>query len=539
MNKFELLEVGQTLNGLSPSPKKKSCSKRTRILFYTIIILVIVILFAVYNALTGIGSVVTKANNTTSFDRSNTLIVVDSKGNPLNNDAKGYTIQSSTEHGIQTFSTTEQTVPHQSAEEVSTLNVNSTLSDSGNTSNPEDCSHSVEGTSCKERTVGLSKVCYFTSWSVYRPGSSGHYTAEDIDFSLCNFILYAFVNLDKTMYTITLADSNADLPDDGGHGFIGKILSLANSTGVQVLASLGGWEESSNPAYSTLFMNDTLQNTFVQNTVAFIKQYGFHGLDFDYIYPQCPQGSCHPGNAEKLGFSNLIVKLRTEFNKHQFYLTASVYSEPDKFYEPKVLNDNLDWLAIMAYDYYTSSDPTIGLVAPLFQYGRESSTSNVKSSIELWLKRGVAANKLLLGVPLYGVSFTLADNAKYTISSPAAGAGLEGKTTLYYNEICGLESEGWTVVSSENGKPIGGTYAYKDNLWVGYDDVVDVHAKGQFILEKQLQGYMVWEMSGDDFTGSCGLGKYPLLSALSKSVGQKTFSRKTCKKKQLVCKVVS
>uniref|UniRef100_A0A8D8YPF0 Probable chitinase 3 n=1 Tax=Cacopsylla melanoneura TaxID=428564 RepID=A0A8D8YPF0_9HEMI len=250
-------------------------------------------------------------------------------------------------------------------------------------------------------------------------------------------------------------------------------------------------------------------------------------------------GSCHPGNAEKLGFSNLIVKLRTEFNKHQFYLTASVYSEPDKFYEPKVLNDNLDWLAIMAYDYYTSSDPTIGLVAPLFQYGRESSTSNVKSSIELWLKRGVAANKLLLGVPLYGVSFTLADNAKYTISSPAAGAGLEGKTTLYYNEICGLESEGWTVVSSENGKPIGGTYAYKDNLWVGYDDVVDVHAKGQFILEKQLQGYMVWEMSGDDFTGSCGLGKYPLLSALSKSVGQKTFSRKTCKKKQLVCKVVS
>ncbi|KAL1465657.1 hypothetical protein WDU94_005209, partial [Cyamophila willieti] len=469
MTRFELLEVGPTLSGLSPSPNKKSywlkyCTGRI-ILLYILIIATIVIIFAVHKTFTGESSYDKSANHATPLARKDTPIVVDNRGKPLNSDVKGYTIENSrntTEHGIELSSTSDQTVPHQGAENV-TQGVNPVPQGARNTSNQADCSQSGEGTSCKESTIGISKVCYFTNYAVYHEGLSGNFQAEDIDFSLCNFILYASAHLDNDTYKVTLSDTWADLPDNGGYGHIGKILSRANSTGAKVLISLGGWDDSAKPAYSTLFTNDTLQNTFVQDMVAFIKKYGFQGLDFDYNYPQCPQGKCHPGDSEKIGFSNLIVKLRTEFDKHQFYLTASVYTAPDtidKYYQAKVLNDNLDWLGMMTYDYHISTEPAVGLVAPLFQYGTESLTSNVKASVEAWLKRGVAANKLVLGVPMYGVSYTLADNTKHTISSPTAKADDGDRPFYYYNEICGFKSQGWTVVTSENGKPVGGTYAY-------------------------------------------------------------------------------
>ncbi|KAL1451061.1 hypothetical protein WDU94_003355 [Cyamophila willieti] len=372
---------------------------------------------------------------------------------------------------------------------------------------------------------GMSKVCYFTDWAVYRQGPSGNYQPGDIDFGLCNYVMYSFVELNGNTYDVKLADPWADLPDGGGHGFIGKVVSLAAASGAKVLVSLGGWTDSANGAYATLMLTDSLQDQFIQNIVAFIKKYGFIGLDIDYEYPQCPQGNCHPGDAEKKGYSKLLGKLRAEFDNHGFLLTAAVNSAAnmiDKYYEAEALNKYLDWIGMMTYDYAISSQPKVGLEAPFFQYGSEPPTWNVQASVEAWLSRGVAANKLVLGVPLYGVTFTLADASKNTIGSPAAGAGSAGRP-LFYNEICGLKSQGWTVVKQENGKPIGGTYAYKGNQWVGYDDVADVQAKAEYIKSKGLQGYMVWEASGDDFHGLCGMGKNPLLSALSQGVGESTL----------------
>uniref|UniRef100_A0A8D8WSD5 Probable chitinase 3 n=1 Tax=Cacopsylla melanoneura TaxID=428564 RepID=A0A8D8WSD5_9HEMI len=378
----------------------------------------------------------------------------------------------------------------------------------------------------------MSKVCYYTDWSVYRQGPSGNFQPNDIDFSVCNYIMYSFVELDGETYNVKLADPWADLPDGGGHGFIEKVIALAASNDAEVIVSLGGWTDSGHAAYGTLMTTDSLQVQFVQHVVAFITKYGFKGLDIDYEYPQCPQGNCRPGDAEKKGFSKLLGKLRSEFNKHGFKLTAAVNSAADnidKYYEAEALNQNLDWIGMMTYDYAISSQPKVGLEAPFFQFGSEPATWNVQASVEAWLSRGVAANKLVLGVPLYGASFTLADASKNTIGSSASGPG-SGGGPMFYNQICDLQNQGWTVVTEENGKPIGGTYAYKDNQWVGYDDVSDVQAKGQYIKSKGLQGYMVWEVSGDDFKGLCGQGKYPLLSALSQSVGESKLLPSVSKK---------
>jgi hypothetical protein len=67
--------------------------------------------------------------------------------------------------------------------------------------------------------------------------------------------------------------------------------------------------------------------------------------------------------------------------------------------------------------------------------------------MKYWLSQGVAARKLLVGIPFYGQSFTL-DNAAITrdqaaVGVRARGAGYPGQFTkqsgmLAYYEICSL-----------------------------------------------------------------------------------------------------
>lgn len=73
----------------------------------------------------------------------------------------------------------------------------------------------------------------------------------------------------------------------------------------------------------------------------------------------------------------------------------------------------------MTYDYHGSWESRTGHVAPL--YGRPDDTHpqyNTNYTIEYLTQRGAAREKLLLGVPFYGQSFTLArDSGKSTKQS--------------------------------------------------------------------------------------------------------------------------
>lgn len=52
-------------------------------------------------------------------------------------------------------------------------------------------------------------VCYLGSWAVYRPGL-GKFSIEDIDPTLCTSLIYAFVGIDNTTYTMKSLDPQYD-----------------------------------------------------------------------------------------------------------------------------------------------------------------------------------------------------------------------------------------------------------------------------------------------------------------------------------------
>ena len=59
-----------------------------------------------------------------------------------------------------------------------------------------------------------------------------------------------------------------------------------------------------------------------------------------------------------------------------------------------------------------------------------------------WVKQGAPKEKLMIGMPTYGRSFTLVDPTKFDIGAPASGGGAPGKYTgeagfmSYYEVIC-------------------------------------------------------------------------------------------------------
>lgn len=98
---------------------------------------------------------------------------------------------------------------------------------------------------------------------------------------------------------------------------------------------------------------------------------------------------------------------------------------------------------------------------------------------------GCSPNQLIVGIPFYGHSYTLADTSAVTPGSPSNGAGngnwngTNAQGILAYYEICVFVSYGgWTRdFNDENKCP----YAYSGDQWVGYDDDVSIKEKMDFI----------------------------------------------------------
>ena len=119
------------------------------------------------------------------------------------------------------------------------------------------------------------------------------------------------------------------------------------------------------------------------------------------------------------------------------------------------------------------------------------------------MKLGAPAEKLVLGIPTYGRSFTLQDRTQHEPPMVATGGGQQGSITreggyLGYQEIClNIKENGWEMVEDPQGP-----YAYKGNQWVGYDTITSVKVKADYILNKNLGGAMFWDVATDDFNVS-------------------------------------
>ncbi|XP_063590647.1 probable chitinase 10 isoform X1 [Penaeus indicus] len=365
-------------------------------------------------------------------------------------------------------------------------------------------------------------LCYYTSWSVKRPGA-GRFEPEMLDASLCTHVIYAFAGMKD--YRLSPGEPT-DIGDGFKEGTYTRLMKLKEKNpNLKIMLALGGWAFGSKP-FQELTENQFRMNGFVYDALEFLRTHQFDGLDIDWEYPR--------GADDKANYVNFIRELRLAFEGEaestghsRLLLSAAVPASFEALaagYDVPEISKYLDFINIMSYDFHGQWENQVGHNAPLLPL--ETATSYQKKltvdfSVREWMKQGAPAQKIMVGMPTYGRSFTLANITQFDIGAPASGGGDAGRYTqetgfYSYYEVCDFLFEDNTTLVWDNEQQV--PFAYRGNQWVGFDDERSLEVKVDWLKTEGFGGVMVWSVDMDDFRGNCGTGKYPLLTTLKENL---------------------
>lgn len=327
----------------------------------------------------------------------------------------------------------------------------------------------------------------------------------------------------------------------GGYGQFAALKTYNRD--LKTLIAIGGWNEGSR-RFSPLVADPSRRKTFIRSAIRFLRQYNFDGLDLDWEYPTFRDG----GKPEdRVNYAKFVVEMREAFEseskqtgKPRLMITMAVPASLEyagKGFDIRTLDKHLDFFNLLTYDYHSAYEPATNHHSPLYRPREWSDFDfradlNIDATIQFYLKSGASRNKLVLGIPTYGRSYTLVNSQAHEIGSPTDGPGAAGKGTkedgyLAYYEICQAveEEDGWDVETPYPG--VLGPYAHRDKLWVGFDDEAIVREKSHFVNEESLGGIMFWTIDNDDFRGACGERPFPLIEAAKEALYGKDAAIKT------------
>lgn len=395
-----------------------------------------------------------------------------------------------------------------------------------------------------KKTNSFKMVCYVTNWAQYRPNAT-KFTPQNVDPFLCTHVIYAFASINSTTHEINAFEWN----DESKDNMTGRYEELNNlklkNKQLKTLLSVGGWNLGSK-AFSDMAINSTNRLKFIESAVKYLRKWKFDGLDVDWEFPAKREGS---RAEDKNSLVLLVRELRDYFyveamntNQEQLLLSLAVAAEKQTIlnaYDIPLIVSHVDFLNIMAYDYYGSWDKKLGHNSPLKTRSNASGDDlrlNIDWTIRLFYTLGAPLEKLILGVPFYGRSFTLKNKNNTFLGAESKSAGLSGAYTReegflsFGFEICSnLKSKNWTRKwSYEHEVP----YAFFDDQWVGYDDEESIKLKTEYIVKNCLGGALAWSIDLDDFNNFCYEKKYPLTNLISSILDK--MDRNNCTKLDLV-----
>lgn len=320
------------------------------------------------------------------------------------------------------------------------------------------------GADHQRRVIG-----YFTGW---RTGKNGEpaYLASDIPWDKITHINYAFghIGVDNrlsvgadgpdnpaigmTWPDVSGAEMDPAFPYKGHFNLLGKFKK--QHPDVKTLISVGGWAETgghfgadgsrvdSGGFYSMATNADGSVNqagidTFADSAVAFVKKYGFNGVDIDYEYPTSMKDAGNPldhavSNPRRAGlvkgYAALMKTLREKLDRagaadgKHYLLTVAA---PSSGYllrgmETFQVQKYLDYVNIMSYDLHGAWNEYVGPNASLFDDGKdgELAAAGVYSTSQYggigylntdwayhYFRGSMPAGRINIGLPYYTRGF--------------------------------------------------------------------------------------------------------------------------------------
>lgn len=321
-----------------------------------------------------------------------------------------------------------------------------------------------------------------------------HGMPPDINYELYTHLCHAFVVADKDGTLLPRRNvPNRDLT------------RRAHESGVKVLLSLGGWGWDAN--FQAMTLDPQAEDRYVNVVLDIVKEFDYDGIDLDWEYPDT--------NIEIVSFERLARRFRTRLDdlgdrKNSTMLltmAASAHPKTLEWLAKDFLLETMDWINVMTYDYCGTWATFAGHHAPLFSSSKvpAGSQQSVEQTIHYLVHtRGLLAERLLLGIPLYGRVFAVSDPYASTANAPKPR-----RDAVNYKQIAQLiNDDHWTRTWDDETK----------NPWllapdrsevICYDDVESVANKVQWSKAQGLRGVFFWQIDADQMSD----GSNPLQEA--------------------------
>lgn len=405
-------------------------------------------------------------------------------------------------------------------------------------------------------------VCYYDSKSFIREGL-GKVSVTDIEpaLSFCTHLIYGYAEINEQTHKLESANPSLDLDQGKAHYRVITALKKRYPM-LKILLSVGG-DSLHTEKYLTLLESTTGKLAFINSAYALIKNYEFDGLDlaweFPVVKPKKIRGTVSSffhklkkpfvGDAvvdekweeHREQFTAFVRELKNSFRHDGYLLTTTVLPNVNSslYYDIPAIVNNLDFVVLGTFDFQTfeRNPKEADFPAPLYELNERNPESNINYQVQYWLTGRCPASKIVIGIPTYGRAWKMIEDSGITGVPPLRTdkegiiEGIQTKTPglLSWPEVCSkLPNPGNMHLKGEDAplRKVGdptkrfGSYAYRlpDNdgnfgMWVGYEDPDTAGNKAGYVRAKGLGGIGIFDLSLDDFRGSCTGDKFPILRA--------------------------
>ncbi|MAM88704.1 MAG: hypothetical protein CME36_15475 [unclassified Hahellaceae] len=387
---------------------------------------------------------------------------------------------------------------------------------------------------------------YFVEWGIY----GRNYHVADVPAEKLSHLLYGFIAIcgpneslqlanpagysalmsecaDQADYTVTIHDRFAALEksypgdkwDDPIRGNFGQLAKMkAANPHIKVLPSIGGWTLSD--PFHPMANDPAKRRTFITSTIEFLKTYKvFDGLDLDWEYPG--GGGANPklgADSDAEAFATLMRELRQALDGleaetgREYLLTAAVGAAAAKIDKVDYQNAaaHMDYVFAMTYDFYGAWDGTLGHQAGLYAATNEATPGfNGDTAIDNLLAAGVPADKLVLGVAMYGRGWQGVTGG--SANDPFSGTGGSAIPGTWEAGVLDYKDIEQNYLGGANGTGINGfTYGYDAQAeapWlysaskgqlISFENERSAKAKAKYAKDHGLAGVFSWEIDADN-----------------------------------------
>ncbi|KAI3821737.1 hypothetical protein L1987_09309 [Smallanthus sonchifolius] len=160
------------------------------------------------------------------------------------------------------------------------------------------------------------------------------------------------------------------------------------------------------------------RSTFINSTIKVARDYGFDGVDLDWEFPS---------NESDMSNLGLLFNEWREALEHEADITKRAR------------------LVLTSAVYY---DTNFGIGS--------------------WIQGGVPPEKIVMGLPLYGPTWSLENPNINTVGAPTTGTG-PGSGLLVYSQVIDFNRNNNATIVFDNTRI--SYYSYAGDSWVSYDDI--------------------------------------------------------------------